>query len=203
MSTEENSPVIAGLADHPVRSALLGLLAESGTLTATEAARRLGHSSGVCSFHLRQLARYGVVEEAPHAGGRVRPWQLRREPAGEGGDGDRGRSDGHRGAAARNGLLGDLARGLEDESYRRWLDRRAELPARWRHDEAFSDVVYLTPEELREVADAVRALVARYQRREWHPASRPPGAAPVALVTRLFPLLEGRAGERGEDGEAD
>nr|WP_202502159.1 helix-turn-helix domain-containing protein [Streptomyces sp. SID5785] len=63
--------------DHPVRLALLDLLAELGTVTSTQAAARLGHSSGLCSFHLRQLARHGIVEEAPHHGGRVRPWRLR------------------------------------------------------------------------------------------------------------------------------
>ncbi|WP_307805075.1 winged helix-turn-helix domain-containing protein [Streptomyces sp. VRA16 Mangrove soil] len=65
------------LPDHPVRIALLDLLAEVGTLTSTQAAARLGHSSGLCSFHLRQLARHGLIEEAPHDGRRDRPWRLR------------------------------------------------------------------------------------------------------------------------------
>lgn len=71
------------LPDHPLRIALLDLLAELGTLTSTQAATRLGHSSGLCSFHLRQLASQGLIEEAPHHGGKARPWQLRWEPAEE------------------------------------------------------------------------------------------------------------------------
>ncbi|MET9225997.1 helix-turn-helix domain-containing protein [Lentzea sp. NPDC003310] len=67
------------LPDHPVRLALLDLLAEHGTLTSTQAATRLGLSSGLCSFHLRQLAELGLIEEAPHQGGRARPWRLRWE----------------------------------------------------------------------------------------------------------------------------
>lgn len=67
----------AELREHEVRTALLDLLAEVGTLTATEAAARLGYSSGLCSFHLRQLARHGHIEEAPHSGGRARPWRLK------------------------------------------------------------------------------------------------------------------------------
>lgn len=67
------------LPDHPVRIALLDLLAEVGTVTANEASRRLGYSSGLCSFHLRQLARQGLIEEAPRGRGRIRPWQLRWE----------------------------------------------------------------------------------------------------------------------------
>ncbi|MEV6235901.1 helix-turn-helix domain-containing protein [Lentzea sp. NPDC051838] len=64
------------LPDHPVRLALLDLLAEHSTLTSTQAAARLGLSSGLCSFHLRQLAELGLIEEAPHQGGKARPWQL-------------------------------------------------------------------------------------------------------------------------------
>lgn len=67
------------LPDHPVRLALLDLLAEHGTLTSTQAAARLGQSSGLCSFHLRRLAELGLIEEAPHQGGKARPWQLRWE----------------------------------------------------------------------------------------------------------------------------
>lgn len=52
------------LREHDVRTALLDLLAEVGTVTATEAASRLGYSSGLCSFHLRQLARHGYIDEA-------------------------------------------------------------------------------------------------------------------------------------------
>ncbi|GGM91279.1 hypothetical protein GCM10011609_30590 [Lentzea pudingi] len=62
-----------------MRLALLDLLAEHGTLTSTQAAARLGESSGSCSFHLRQLAELGLIEEAPHQGGKARPWQLRWE----------------------------------------------------------------------------------------------------------------------------
>ncbi|WP_224282213.1 winged helix-turn-helix domain-containing protein [Streptomyces sp. LS1784] len=161
------------LPEHAVRTALLELLAEHGTVTSTEAAARLGLSSGLCSFHLRQLARYGLIEEAPATDGRARPWRLPtvRQPAAE-------------------GEFGELARGLEDESHQRWLARRAEAPAEWQRDEAFSAVVYLTPEELTAVDEAVRQVLARYRGRETDPATRPAEARPVAAVTRLFPLLD-------------
>ena len=163
------------LRTHEVRTALLDLLAEVGTVTATEAASRLGYSSGLCSFHLRQLARHGYIEEAPHSGGRARPWRLKRNtPAAEG---------------PAQEQFGDLARGLEDESWQRWLTQRDQAPSAWRHDEAFSAVAYLTPEEMSRVADAIRRTLAPYQDREHRPLARPDGARPVALITRLFPLL--------------
>lgn len=164
-----------GLREHDVRAALLRLLAEVGTVTATEAAARLGYSSGLCSFHLRQLARHGHIEEAPHRGGRVRPWRLRRHDPAAG--------------APPEEQFGDLARGLEDESWQRWLTQRGQAPAEWRQYEAFSAVAYLTAEEMARVADAVRRALAPYQDREQRPLARPDGARPVALITRLFPLL--------------
>jgi predicted ArsR family transcriptional regulator len=175
------------LPEHQVRRALLDLLAEVGTVTATEAAGRLGYSSGLCSFHLRQLARYGHIEEVPHTGGRARPWRLRQEARPSA-------------AASSTEEFGQLARRLEDESYQRWLVQRGQAPAEWRQDEAFSAVVYLTPEEMSAVAEAVRQTLASYQGREKQASSRPSSAQPVALVTRLFPLLPDAAGKEGERG---
>src|ERR1700691_1780575 len=60
---------------HPVRLKLVGLLRTEGPLTATRAGELLGESSGTCSFHLRQLARYGLVEEAGGGSGREKPWR--------------------------------------------------------------------------------------------------------------------------------
>ncbi|GAA2966441.1 MULTISPECIES: ArsR family transcriptional regulator [Streptomyces] len=168
---------------HEVRTALLDLLGEVGAVTATEAASRLGYSSGLCSFHLRQLARHGHIEEAPRHGGRARPWRLRRpDPAVE---------------PTARAEFGDLARGLEDESWQRWLARRDEAPSEWRHDEAFSAIAYLTPEEMSRVADAVRQALAPYRDREERPLARPSGALPVALIARLFPLLPHGAKDTG------
>ncbi|KIZ19362.1 winged helix-turn-helix domain-containing protein [Streptomyces natalensis] len=173
------------LREHEVRTALLDLLAEVGAVTATEAASRLGYSSGLCSFHLRQLARHGYIEEAPHSGGRARPWRLKQHtPAADG---------------PAEEQFGDLARGLEDESWQRWLTQRGEAPSEWRHDEAFSAVAYLTPDEMSGVADVIRRALAPYRDREQRPLARPDGALPVALITRLFPLLPHTAGDEGQD----
>lgn len=176
---------MAALLHHPVRAALLELLGRVGTVTSTEAARELGGSSGLHSFHLRQLARFGLVEEVPGRTGRARPWRLV-DPAASG-----------PGAGADG--LDVLARGLEDESYQRWVAERDRAPERWRHDEAFSQVLYLTPAELRGIGAVVRAEIARYRSREQSPAHRPPGVAPVAVVARLFPLLAPEDAEPRDD----
>src|ERR1700761_5588708 len=61
---------------HPTRLELMGLLRRSGPLTATQAGERIGESAASCSFHLRQLAKYGMVEEAGGGKGRERPWRA-------------------------------------------------------------------------------------------------------------------------------
>jgi hypothetical protein len=163
---------------HPVRAALLDLIRRRGSVTSTQAVAELGGSSGLHSFHLRQLARYGLVEQVPTAGGRARPWRLATQHA------DPEPADGQ------SADLGALARGLEDESYQRWLAGRDKAPARWQRDEAFSQVLYLTPRELTAMGAAIRELIAEYRHREYRPSARPSGAAPVAVVARLFPLLD-------------
>jgi DNA-binding transcriptional ArsR family regulator len=62
---------------HPLRLRLLSLLRTDGPSTASELARRVGESSGSTSYHLRQLARYGFVEDDPdQPPGRQRRWRA-------------------------------------------------------------------------------------------------------------------------------
>src|ERR1700685_2938669 len=61
---------------HPVRIAIFEQLAFGGAMTATEVGEQIGESPTTCSFHLRQLAEYGFVEEAGGGTGRSRPWRL-------------------------------------------------------------------------------------------------------------------------------
>ena len=71
---------LPGLA-HPLRVQLLEQLTQYGPATATQLGARLHESSGATSYHLRQLERYGFVEEDPDRGsGRERWW--RRVPGG-------------------------------------------------------------------------------------------------------------------------
>src|SRR6202044_4226332 len=61
---------------HPVRIAIFEQLAFGGAMTATEIGQQIGESPTTCSFHLRQLAKYGFVEEAGGGKGRARPWRA-------------------------------------------------------------------------------------------------------------------------------
>ncbi|WP_240929807.1 ArsR/SmtB family transcription factor [Streptomyces coryli] len=63
---------------HPLRMRLLFALREGGPATASQLAAKLGESSGATSYHLRQLAAKGFVEDDPERqgqGGRERWWR--------------------------------------------------------------------------------------------------------------------------------
>jgi DNA-binding transcriptional ArsR family regulator len=62
---------------HPLRLDLLELLVAAGPATAAECGRILAVSQASCSFHLRQLAKYGFVEDAgPGSDRRERRWRM-------------------------------------------------------------------------------------------------------------------------------
>lgn len=73
------TPDIAGLRalSHPVRLQALGLLRAEGPATATTLAARLDLNTGATSYHLRQLAQHGFIEEDTERGNaRDRWWRA-------------------------------------------------------------------------------------------------------------------------------
>src|SRR5690349_1574483 len=63
---------------HPVRNRILDELSASGPLRAADVAEDLGIPANQASFHLRSLAKYGLVEEDTEAARdrRDRVWRL-------------------------------------------------------------------------------------------------------------------------------
>ena len=65
---------------HPDRLRMLGILRLEGPQTASGLAARLGLNSGATSYHLRQLAQHGFIEDAPELGSaRDRWWRAAHE----------------------------------------------------------------------------------------------------------------------------
>jgi DNA-binding transcriptional ArsR family regulator len=166
---------------HPVRLALMQALNDAGTLTATEAAERVGESPSNCSFHLRQLAKYGFVEEAPGGSGRQRPWRA----IGVG----FGMTDVHddpETALAAN----TLARVLSDrwlERARQGFERRPALSDDWRKATGFDEMtLYVTPDEMRAINDEILEILGRYRDRIANPAERPEGSRAVEHVSFYY-----------------
>jgi DNA-binding transcriptional ArsR family regulator len=169
---------------HPLRMALVGLLRMQGPLTATQAGALLGESSGSTSFHLRSLARYGLVEEAPGGQGRERPWRATSMFT-QWGEDEAGRPAG----AAADLLSAVVAQHYFDD-VRRWLAARADEPAAWRAAAHFGDTeLWLTADELAALGDEMRALADRYLDRTTEPGLRPPGSRPVTILHLGFPLM--------------
>jgi|HubBroStandDraft_1064217.scaffolds.fasta_scaffold199133_1 DNA-binding transcriptional ArsR family regulator len=167
---------------HPLRLALLGLLRTEGPLTATKAGELLGESSASASFHLRQLSKYGLAEEAGGGHGRERPWRatamLTDVPA---------IADNPEFEAA-----ADLFRSIIAERYfensMRWLSVRATEPEEWQRAAAFSDLLlYLTAAELQELSEQIDAIASGYLDRLTRPELRPPGARLVQYIQLAFP----------------
>ncbi|MFI6499351.1 ArsR/SmtB family transcription factor [Nonomuraea typhae] len=70
-------PQVLKVVAHPLRVRMLGMLRAEGPATASQLARKVGESSGSTSYHLRELAKYGFIEEDPSEDGRERRWCAR------------------------------------------------------------------------------------------------------------------------------
>jgi DNA-binding transcriptional ArsR family regulator len=173
---------------HPLRLSLLGLLRTEGPLTATRAGELLGESSASCSFHLRQLAKYGLVEEAGGGRGRERPWRATAMFT------DVPRVTGSPEFDAASGLFRSMIAERYYEGMMRWLEALPDEPAEWQQAAEFGDTfLYLTAAELAELSGQLRALADRYLDRQVRPELRPPGARLVSYLRLAFPQV-GRAG---------
>ncbi len=170
---------------HPARMAIWQHLGLDGPATATECAAIAGLSPSACSYHLRTLARYGVIEEDPahSADGRERPWRVKivafNVPSGAGTPALRD--------AAR--LLSESALASAEELRESYRDRESEYPADWQ--EAFGtnyDVLHVTPEELNTLRRRLIELFGEYRRLSRD--ERPPGARRVAINVDLVPWFE-------------
>lgn len=168
---------------HPARIAIWTHLGLRGPATATECADIARLSPSACSYHLRTLARYGLVEEDPAsaADGRERPWRARLLAF--------NMSDGPGVPAATqvaSRLLVENMRAAAEEVRVRYLARQSEYSAGWQaaSGELFS-VAYVTAEELQRMREQVIEVMAPYRRLD--PDSRPAGARPVRITLDLFP----------------
>jgi predicted transcriptional regulator len=179
---------------HPTRLALMALLRQEGPQTATQAARATGESVPSCSFHLRQMAKYGLVEQAGGGRGREKPWRATAmftgwEPASP-----------HDPAVA--GATQALQLVLAEQYFEltvRWVQAQPEEAAEWREAAQFGDtLLHLTAAELRELGNKIEGLVQPYLDRLEDSSRRPAGSRPVTLLHLALPTLI-----NGHDSPAD
>ena len=177
---------------HPLRVRALGLLRRYGPATATQLAVRMGQSSGALSYHLRQLASYGFIEEAPGRGsGRERWWRAVHPAtrydgsvvlAGAGGD-DEVRAQAVEYLRAVGRIYADRVIRFTDA-----LDTLdGDVGEDWARSFTFSDwPLQLTAERARTLIEEVDQLLDRYR----DTPDTDPSARAVAVQVQLFPVIE-------------
>jgi DNA-binding transcriptional ArsR family regulator len=167
---------------HPTRLALLELLAYEGPLTATEAGERIGESPSSCSFHLRQLAKHGYIEDAGGAGGRQRPWRVVR-----GADYTASESDPE--TAVAGAALTKVVEATRQRRLDEWHATARSYPKEWQ-DASFASYrpTFLTAAELKAIGQAIDKLFEPYRARMTSAAPRPKDGLPVALIMHGFPV---------------
>lgn len=171
---------------HPLRLQLLGLLRADGPATATALAERSGVSVPLASYHLRQLAVHGFVDEAPELArdGRERWWRAAHE----------------RTSWSAVALLDSPERSAAEQALTRavvqryaevlsdWVEAAPDWPRTWVKAAEMSDwLLELTPRRARALVAELSAVVERY-------AAEPPqpGARPVHAIVQVFPRAERR-----------
>lgn len=174
---------------HPLRVQLLDLFISGAELTATQCAERTGESVASCSFHLRQLEKYGHVQRADPRG-KERPWK-----------------------AAATGYHVRPATG-DPESVQAaqafastWLSEQFVKMQRWvadvdRDDPEWSLAstqtsaeFWVTRDELVELSAQVNELAKKYENRAANPDLRPSGARRASFFGSVWAEIPDPASE--------
>jgi len=179
-----DATTLRGIA-HPLRLRILGSLRVDGPQTATQLAERMGQSSGSTSYHLRMLAAYGFVVDAPELGkGRERWWRAA-----------------HRSTwfetPGRDSPEAELGAVYLEQVGQIYADQilaatrqGPELPEEWRRASDMSDYGFrLTPEETARLSREMHDLLNRW-RDELEGRDAPDGSRHIRVQTQVFPRIE-------------
>jgi DNA-binding transcriptional ArsR family regulator len=184
-SPQLRDPALMRALAHPARLAIMSYLSAGAAATATECAELVGLSPSATSYHLRALARAGLIEEAPSRGdGRERVWTrtdaLRHYQVA---------TDQHADPELRaaEDQLVDAFLLLDDERARRFMAHREKEPPEWYSVAVASDsLLQVTAAELGELRDKVFELLRPYRKGER--VDIPDGTRTVSASFRAFPL---------------
>jgi DNA-binding transcriptional ArsR family regulator len=175
---------------HPLRVQIMRVLELRGRASVTSLAGELGETTAAVSYHLRQLARHGLVEEIAAApqpadravGRRPRWWRMAVDELHV--TGMQFLEDpGTREAA------GFLLREFESSRSRRlahWFATATTWPQEWQRASSDMDgTLTLDPAQARALADELRAVIDRY--RELSPGE---GARRVDVQYAVYPAAD-------------
>jgi DNA-binding transcriptional ArsR family regulator len=183
MATSTITPTAAGLRAlaHPTRLKMLMLLRLEGPATATGLAGRLQLNTGATSYHLRQLAEHGFIEEDAERGdARDRWWKAAHQSTRAGlrfGDPDE--------AESAESYLHSVAM-MYTEALMQAVAERRYLPLPWQEASTTSDWhLHLTPERAEQLTDALAELIDTWSEQE--DAEDTEGAADFVVNLNAFP----------------
>lgn len=187
-------PAVLKAVSHPLRRRMLEALSDGGAATATQLAKALGENTGATSYHLRELAKHGFVEDVPElAHGKERWWRTRPRDI----------------RWPRRSEQSDEMRAVFDELTQRSFvedleqlarfQRRRDDMGEWADALVFSrGTVQLTIEELKTFWEDYLALLKRH----WRPSEElPPGTRKIAVRWMAFPDPDGETAEEEEGTE--
>lgn len=167
---------------HPTRMRLIELLGTHDTLTATQASELIGESPTNCAFHLRTLAKYGLVTEAERGQGRERPW--RRAVTGLDITHDESPASRHASVTLVGLYLDRVFERIRDFTVNQRL-----YPQEIQDLSMVSDAVWwVTLDEMRELKQEINELLFRYLDRVDDPALRPADAVAFKGFTSIRPV---------------
>jgi DNA-binding transcriptional ArsR family regulator len=173
---------------HPLRNRLLGHLRLNGPATASQLGRAVGESSGSTSYHLRQLAAYGFVEEVEgHGTARERWWRARHrmtswQPA---------ELIAQEGGAEVEEEMARQQIDMQGRVLGAWQAQQSRLGADWAGMADFSDyMLRLRPDQARELSAELSTVLKRWL--DTHPGDQPAteDTELVVVLTDIVPLKE-------------
>lgn len=171
---------------HPARLAILDhlLLNKEGT-TATECAEVVGLSPSATSYHLRALARTGMIEEAPSRGdGRERVWRRKQTSYSFSTDLDTAPEE-----YAAQSAMAEAVMAHQNERVRRYLGAAREQGSEWYNAASLMDLTLAaTAEELADLLSKIKELVDPFNDRQ-KSGTAPPGSRAVTFQLRAVPLI--------------
>jgi hypothetical protein len=164
---------------HPVRLDLINYLMSNGPATASACARAVGDTPSNCSYHLRTLAKFGLVGEAVSADGRERPWRALVTGF------VTGPADPAAPMSPQAARMLAVSVQRDQQLSREYLGRRDEVPGRWRAADAYATyTLRMTPAELTALGEKLDALIRPYIAATREEA--PNGSALVHLGVQAF-----------------
>jgi DNA-binding transcriptional ArsR family regulator len=169
---------------HPARLALVEHLANHPDgATATECAAVVGLSPSATSYHLRALAKVGIIHEAPGRGdGRERVWRAAHESWEIANDPQASPEQ----VAAENALVETFLARQDDKVHRFLAGARQESPDWYQASLISERQLLLTAVELKRLNAEIDKLVEPYRHRS---RERPPRASrAVSFQLRVVPI---------------